>query len=71
MKVFKEDIQKLTEIYIKLKEIMIILIDLEEKYPSLKSFTDHLHKTVDILDAADHQVKQEAWELSLQNKKKE
>lgn len=71
MKVFKEDIQKLAEIYIKLKEIMVVLLDLEEKYPSIRSFTKHIHRTINLLDKVDHQVKQEAWELHLENKNKE
>jgi hypothetical protein len=71
MKIFKEDIQKLAEVYIKLKEIMIILIDLEKKYSSVISFKEHIHKSIEILDTVDHQVKQEAWELALENKKKE
>ena len=71
MKVFKEDINALAEIYIKLKEIMVILMDLETKYSSVKSFKDHIHKTIELADIIDHQVKQEAWELALENKKKE
>jgi len=71
MKIFKEDIQKLAEVYIKLKEIMIILIDLEEKYKSIAPFKEHIHKTIELADVFDHQIKQEAWELALENKKKE
>jgi hypothetical protein len=71
MKVFKEDIESLTEIYIKLKEIEVILLDLETKYSSIKGFKEHIHKTIEQMDLLDHQVKQEAWELALENKKKE
>ena len=69
MRIFKEDIQKLIEIYIKLKEIMVILIELSERYAALKGFKEHIDNSIKILDEVDHQVKQEAWDLAIENKK--
>ncbi|MFA7247971.1 MAG: hypothetical protein WC169_12490 [Dehalococcoidia bacterium] len=71
MKIFKEDIQALADLYIKLKEIMVILMDLETKYSSIKPFKEHIHKTIGLADILDHQIKQEAWDLAMENKKEQ
>ncbi len=61
---FQQDIEKLAELYIKLKEISSDLLDIAEKYPMIKDLADMLKRNVQTLDLIDHDLVIEAKKLA-------
>lgn len=64
LKAYKQDIDKLVEIYLKLKVIIGELQELKEKYPDLEFDVDLFD-----LDKTDHHIKEEAWKIMKRNKR--
>ena len=61
IKEFKNDIQKLVDIYLQLKDIEIFLCELSNKYSDLKDLSILIKKSICEIDKVDHQIKTEAY----------
>ena len=66
---FKEDIAKLVDIYLQLKNVMDCLYDLSKKYEQFAEIKKLIEQSIDELDKVDHELKTEAYLLSQKIKK--
>ena len=60
----KDDVDVLTESYIRLKEIMGNLYEIENNHPTVINFKKIIAKAINVLDMIDHKLLNEAIELS-------
>jgi L-2-hydroxyglutarate oxidase LhgO len=63
-----EDVKKMAKIYLQLKQIMGILIEIEDRH-DLKDLKESMNKIIQELDDADHLVIRLARQLGEQNER--
>lgn len=65
----QKDAQKLSDIYLQLKEILGVLIEIAEKYKEMKILKNMVERNINQLDIIDHDIIIEARKISSKNDK--
>jgi len=63
-----KDIEKLKDLYILLKEVMVELYEIESRHPKAHHFREVMEKTLLELNEVDHLLIQEAYTLKKEEK---